>query len=240
MDKSQLPPVNLKAVFYQRKKSFIVEWLNSIIPMTEFEQKELVLQRLNEIITVVERHYAAEDSKLILHERFLNDFPDKCGIGPSKVEAYLSCTTTERKRWESEGRLPVVDQFNTGTNRKPIWVSMYCRRTIESLTEDILQQWRMDHETQKSMNRRGNENKVTINSRYVSIQALRENVKVYRIYGPVFMEGDEALDELWMKHKDKLPFEWEDHKCVVLMKDVTTDEIIRLQLYPGIESSEEE
>lgn len=220
-----IPPINLKAAFYGRSAEYILDWLNQLVPVTDFDRQTHHVS-WDAAIQFVAGYYENADVKEILHERILSDFPDKCGIGPSKVEEILSCTKTERKRWEQEGRLLVVDTFNAGSKRNPVWVPMYDRRIIESLTSDVITQWRMDHEAAKALNRRQNEERSEVRTRFVTVEVLQEGKRPYRIFGPV---GTEDILAIWTQHKDKLPWDWVG-SVVVQMKDVHTDEVLQLEV----------
>jgi hypothetical protein len=228
LDKSLIPSPKMYSVFHNVLKDDLIVWI------TEFSQvlgldKEWSEMRKSDIVDELEIIYKDPAYHQVFHERILNDFPESCGIGPSKTEEILGCTKTERKRWESEGKLPVVKEFNSGSGRNPIWVPMYCRRTIENLTEDMISLWRAEHEEYKSMKRRTKEKIEKKKTLFVEIRAVCEGYKIEKVFGPVAVL-EEDIDQLWNKHKDNLPFEFQESNCSVFMLDFQSQTILKHQL----------
>jgi hypothetical protein len=62
-------------------------------------------------------------------------------LTPIKLEEVLGCTKTERQRWTSEGKLPVVGYRDWKYGEYPV----YDADAIAMITPDIVQQWRYEH-----------------------------------------------------------------------------------------------
>lgn len=228
MNRTFIPPINPRAAFYGKDVIKITEWFSQSDILSDVDIADMKLLNWTDAVEIVNKYYQQEEYKKLLHDRMLNDFSSKCGIGPSKTEEILQCTTTERRRWESEGKLPVVDHIETGTRKRPIWTPMYCRKTIESLNEDILDRWRAEHKASISESRRVKE-EVKYQSKNVVVQVFKEGLKVYTIFGPVPVASEE-LELFWIKYKDKLPWDWDKDSNVVVMLDYNTNEVIRMQI----------
>ncbi|RCX07898.1 hypothetical protein DFR58_14718 [Anaerobacterium chartisolvens] len=231
MDKSKIPSINLKSVFYGHSVKKIVEWLEQLSLISDAEIYDMRHISWNEAVDVIARFYEAAETRTLVHARLINDFPEKSCIGPAKTEEILGCSTTERKRWEDEGRLPALDYFNVGSKRKPIWASMYCRRTIESLTDETVESWREEHSAALRESRISKIKEV-FRSRNVIVQALRPNEKVYPIHGPVLVDSGK-LDAFWEEYRDKVPWGWDEIKHIVVMLDFNTNEVLHIKVNKG-------
>ncbi|MCR6789937.1 MULTISPECIES: hypothetical protein [Bacillus cereus group] len=217
MNKKLIPPIKMYAAFHDVLKEKLIEWITNFSKemALEHEWKELTKY---EIMDIIESYYNAEQYHEVLHYKIVNDFPKSTGIGPSKVEEILGCTKTERKRWEHEGKLPVVSWFDAGTRRNPISVPMYCRLTIENMIPEILDRWRAEHAEYIAMKRRTKEEIVKNKSLFIEIQAIVEGEPMHKIFGPVVAYSEEEIEEYWYKQKGNLPFEWEGKKCSVFLQ----------------------
>lgn len=78
--------------------------------------------------------------------QFFEIFAFELAVPPWELETLLGCTTTERKRWTEEEKLPI---FGYGSFRKagsdhdyPV----YDRRIVLSLTKDEVEGWRSEHQ----------------------------------------------------------------------------------------------
>lgn len=226
MDKSKIPPIKIEAAFYAVKKDKAVDWLGDLQLYSYFDLKEMKTKQKGEILQIIKDLYENEKHRQLVHEKIINNFSKHCGIGPSKVEEILECTKTERKMWEEEKKLPVVDHFNAGSNKNPVWVPMYCRRTIESLEEDIIKRWRADHQAALSLSRKTHE-KVKLISKNVILKAYKVNEKIYTIMGPVLIPEDE-IEKFWEKNKGKTPIEWNEGRCVIVLQEYNTENVLRI------------
>lgn len=233
-----MKPINLRAAFYGTDAKSIVNWLVEVIPEAGVDERILegdfrIKKGWIEAVGLVGEWYDNPDFKDLLEDRLLLDFKEKVGVGPSDVEKYLGCTTRERKRWEEEGRLPVVDRFDTGTRREPIWVPMYDRKVVKLLmsSPDTIESWRTEHEANKALNRRIAEETAKMKNEMtkVEIVAYATGKSPYQVFGPVFAENEDKISEIWEREKVKLPFEFEDMKVSVIMRDVITDKILRME-----------
>lgn len=233
MDKSKIPALNLKAVFYDVLKDDLIQWISEFSKVIELE-KEWNKMGKWEAIEELTQIYKDPKYHDVMHKRILNDFPSSSGIGPSKVEEILGCTKTERKRWEQEEKLPVVRQINTGSRRSPVWVSMFCRRTIETLTDEVIERWRAEHEEYKALKRRTKEEVEKKETMFVEIRAVRAGDKIEHIFGPVATTPDN-IENIWQRQKDNLPFAWQEENllCSVFMIDFHKQIVLRHQVIGG-------
>jgi hypothetical protein len=81
-------------------------------------------------------------AKALLFEVFALEL----AVPPWELETLLGCTTTERKRWTEEQKLPVLgyDSFRkAGSNHA---YAIYDRRVILALTSSDIETWRNEHQ----------------------------------------------------------------------------------------------
>ncbi len=78
--------------------------------------------------------------------QFFEVFAFELAVPPWELETLLGCTTTERKRWTEEKKLPVLgyDSFRkAGSDRA---YAVYDRRVILTLTRIDIEFWRSEHQ----------------------------------------------------------------------------------------------
>jgi hypothetical protein len=78
--------------------------------------------------------------------QFFEVFALELAVPPWELEPLLGCTTTERKRWTEEGKLPVLSYGSfrkAGSNHE---YAVYDRRVILSLTSNDIEFWRNEHQ----------------------------------------------------------------------------------------------
>src|SRR5579859_1145578 len=77
---------------------------------------------------------------------FFEVFAFELAVPPWELETLLDCTTTERKRWTEEEKLPVLGYGNFrkagGYHDYPV----YDRRVILTLTSSDIERWRNEHQ----------------------------------------------------------------------------------------------
>jgi hypothetical protein len=81
-------------------------------------------------------------AKVLLFEVFAIEL----AVPPWELEKLLGCTTTERKRWTEEKKLPVLDysSFRKAGSNYPY--AVYDRRVILTLTSSDIERWRNEHQ----------------------------------------------------------------------------------------------
>ncbi len=80
--------------------------------------------------------------KPLLFEIFALEF----AVPPWELEGMIGCTTTERKRWTEEGRLPVLGHGSFRKGGSDHEYALYDRRVILNLTSSDIEQWRAEHQ----------------------------------------------------------------------------------------------
>src|SRR6185312_13310399 len=75
----------------------ITEFLG--LPQRTKESKAQLVTKLQQLIEI-----NADQKK-----RLLDTFPKELAVGPGELESLLQCSKIERKRWVSEGKIPVME-----------------------------------------------------------------------------------------------------------------------------------
>lgn len=85
----------------------------------------------------------------LARRRFYKTFAEEISLSPATVEGLLKCTRTERLRWTSEGKLPVVcyDSWKYGD------FPCYDRWALEHISQEKLAKWREEHAKKVKANR---------------------------------------------------------------------------------------
>jgi hypothetical protein len=77
--------------------------------------------------------------------RFLERFKHEVAFGPWDVEQILECTSTERKRWTADGKLPVLAYREFRKAARDIPYPIFDRREILGIAAETVEQWRNEH-----------------------------------------------------------------------------------------------
>ncbi len=80
--------------------------------------------------------------------QFFEVFAHELSVPPWELETLLSCTTTERKRWVEEDRLPVFDYDSFRKGGSSHDYPLFDRRVVLSTTPSELETWRAEHQAQ--------------------------------------------------------------------------------------------
>jgi hypothetical protein len=78
--------------------------------------------------------------------QFFEVFAFELAVPPWELEMLLGCTTTERKRWTEEKKLPVLGYGNFRKAGSDHAYAVYDRRVILTLTSSDIEAWRNDHQ----------------------------------------------------------------------------------------------
>jgi len=78
--------------------------------------------------------------------QFFEVFAFELAVPPWELEALLGCTTTERKRWTEEKKLPVLGYGSFRKAGSDHVYAVYDRRVILTLTSSDIEAWRNDHQ----------------------------------------------------------------------------------------------
>lgn len=106
------------------------------LPASSREIKANLVQHL---LTRLEGHSVART-------HFFEVFALELAVPPWELETLLGCTTTERKRWTEEEKLPVIGYGNFRKAGSDHAYPLYDRRVILALTSGDIEAWRNEHQ----------------------------------------------------------------------------------------------
>ncbi len=78
--------------------------------------------------------------------QFFEVFAFELAVPPWELETLLGCTTTERKRWTEEKKLPVLGYGSFRKAGSDHAYAVYDRRVILTLTSSDIELWRSEHQ----------------------------------------------------------------------------------------------
>jgi hypothetical protein len=78
--------------------------------------------------------------------QFFEVFAFELAVPPWELEKLLGCTTTERKRWTEEEKLPVLGYSSFHKAGSDHEYAIYDRRVILTLTSNDIELWRNEHQ----------------------------------------------------------------------------------------------
>jgi hypothetical protein len=78
--------------------------------------------------------------------QFFEVFAFELAVPPWELETLLGCTTTERKRWTEEQKLPVLGYGSFRKAGSDHTYPLYDRRVILALTSSEIETWRREHQ----------------------------------------------------------------------------------------------
>ncbi len=107
------------------------------LPASSREMKANLVQHL---LTRLEADKAARI-------QFFEVFALELAVPPWELETLLGCTTTERKRWTEEQKLPVLGYGSFRKAGSDHAYPLYDRRVILALTSGEIETWRSEHQT---------------------------------------------------------------------------------------------
>ena len=81
----------------------------------------------------------------VARAQFFEIFAFELAVPPWELETLLDCTTTERKRWTEEEKLPVLGYGSFRKAGGDHAYPFYDRRVILALTSDEIEAWRSEH-----------------------------------------------------------------------------------------------
>ena len=77
--------------------------------------------------------------------RFLERLKHEVAFGPRGVEQILQCTSTGRKRWTADGKLPILAYREFRKAARDIPYPILDRREILGIASGTVEQWRKEH-----------------------------------------------------------------------------------------------
>ena len=105
--------------------------------------------------------------------QFFEVFVQELAVGPSELETLLACTPSERKRWISDGKLPVLGYRAFRKAGQDLLYPVHDRRCILSLTQAKIARWRGEHRKLVDLHRKTGAQKAQF-SRKANQQARRD------------------------------------------------------------------
>ncbi len=105
--------------------------------------------------------------------QFFEVFVQELAVGPSELETLLACTPSERKRWISDGKLPVLGHRAFRKAGQDLLYPVHDRRCILSLTQAKIARWRGEHRKLVDLHRKTGAQKAQF-SRKANQQARRD------------------------------------------------------------------
>ena len=83
----------------------------------------------------------------VARAQFFEVFALELAVPPWELETLLGCTTTERKRWAEEEKLPVLGYGSFRKAGSDHAYPLYDRRVTLALTSSEIEAWRSEHQT---------------------------------------------------------------------------------------------
>ena len=114
------------------------------VPASSREMKANLVQQL---LTRLEMDKLAK-------AQFFDVFAFELAVPPWELETLLGCTTTERKRWTEEQKLPVLGYGSFHKAGSDHAYPLYDRRVILALTSSDIEAWRSEHQARMRERRR--------------------------------------------------------------------------------------
>jgi hypothetical protein len=105
--------------------------------------------------------------------QFFEVFVQELAVGPGELETLLACTPSERKRWISDGKLPVLGYRAFRKAGQDLSYPVHDRRCILSLTQVEIAHWRGEHRKLVDLHRKTGAQKAQF-SRKANQQARRD------------------------------------------------------------------
>jgi hypothetical protein len=135
-------PTEWAALFTREHLSAFLAFLE--LPTRSREAKASLVQR------VQERLEANRAARALFFEVFKREL----AVPPWECETLLDCTSTERKRWTEEGKLPVLDRRGFRKGGGQLEYPVFDRRMILSLPRAELERWRAEYQALVKEHRR--------------------------------------------------------------------------------------
>jgi hypothetical protein len=125
-----------KLLWYALSKAQIKTFFG--LPPNSKENKQLLVERLLCLYETDEAEKA----------RLLDTFPYELAVEPVELQKLLGCSPTERRRWVSEGRIPVLEYRTFRKAGRDLEYAVHDRRLVLALSQDEIAQWRAAHQAQ--------------------------------------------------------------------------------------------
>jgi hypothetical protein len=135
-------PTEWDALFTREQLSAFLAFLE--LPVRSHDPKATLVQRVQERL----------EADRTARAQFFEVFKRELAVPPWECETLLDCTSTERKRWAEEGKLPVLDQRSFRKAGGQLEYPVFDRRMILGLPRAELERWRAEHQALVKEHRR--------------------------------------------------------------------------------------
>jgi hypothetical protein len=135
-------PTEWDALFTREQLSAFLAFLE--LPVRSQDPKAILVQRVQERL----------EADPTARAQFFEVFKCELAVPPWECETLLDCTSTERKRWAEEGKLPVLDQRSFRKAGGQLEYPVFDRRMILGLPRAELERWRAEHQALVKEHRR--------------------------------------------------------------------------------------
>jgi hypothetical protein len=114
------------------------------LPMRTGERKATLVAQLFEIL-----HHDGETKA-----RFFEVFVEEIAVEPWELEKLLGCTTSERKRWVSDGKLVPLTSRSVRKSGRELVYPVFDRRDVAKITPEIIAHFRNEHASLVALRRK--------------------------------------------------------------------------------------
>jgi hypothetical protein len=127
-------PAEWDALFTRDQLSAFLAFLE--LPARSREPKATLAQRVQERL----------ETDQTSRTQFFEVFKRELAVPPWELETLLDCTSTERKRWTEEGKLPVLDRRSFRKAGSLMEYPVFDRRIILDLPRAEIDLWRAEYQ----------------------------------------------------------------------------------------------
>ncbi len=121
-------------------------------------------------------------------DRFFETFKRELAVPPWEVEALLGCTSTERKRWVADGKLPILEYRTFHKAARDLPYPVHDRRVIADLSAETIERWRAEHRALVQLRRK------------TGIRKAAESRQTHQHSRQSFRQQWEGMVAAWKEH----------------------------------------
>ncbi len=121
-------------------------------------------------------------------DRFFETFKSELAVPPWEVETTLGCTSTERKRWVADGKLPILEYRTFHKVARDLPYPVHDRRIIANLSPETIERWRAEQRAFAQLRRKTGVRKAT------------ESREAHQQSRQTFRQHWETIVAIWKEH----------------------------------------